>query len=146
MRYFRILGEMMRRRSPSKIWQKVLGILRLDIKRSSSAQSKPLVIVCNISGWTLVASTNRTTPSSQRLLTLCFAGIAMRLNATYICKMFRQMNTTRITCPLSHGKRPFGKADGSPEAGHYKSLLLHHRLNSFPERASESVIRSRWGK
>jgi hypothetical protein len=60
--------------------------------------------------------------------------------------MFRQINIIRITCPPSYGKRPFGKADSSPEAGHYKSLLLHHPLNSFPERAGDSVIRSRWDK
>jgi hypothetical protein len=83
-------------------------------------------------GWILVALTNRTTPSSQGLSTPCFAGIVMRLNVTYICQMFQQMTTIKTTCPPSRGKRLFGKADGLPGAGHYKSLLLRHWLNSSP--------------
>jgi hypothetical protein len=36
------------------------------------------------------------------------------------------------TSIFSRGKRLFGKVDGLPGAGHYKSLLLRHRLNSSP--------------
>jgi hypothetical protein len=100
------------------------GRVRLDIKRSNYAQSKPLVMAYSISGGILVVLINRTTSSSQRLSTLCFGGIEMRPNVTYICQMFRQMTTIRTTYPSSLGNRLLGKADGLPGARHYKSLLL----------------------
>ena len=78
----------------------------------------------------------------QRLSTLCFAGTAMRLNATSICQMFRDLLsilTTSLTSRL--GNRHFGKADGSLEAGPFKSLLRRLQLNSSQKRGSYSVIR-----
>jgi hypothetical protein len=50
MLYFHIPREMMIKRLPSKTSLKVLGSLRLDIKRSGSAESKLHAMVTDISG------------------------------------------------------------------------------------------------
>jgi hypothetical protein len=47
----------------------------------------------------------------------------MQLNFMYIYQMFRRM--ARIW-PTSLGNQYFGKADGLPGAGHFKSLLLRN--------------------
>ena len=112
----------------------VLARARLAMTRSGSAENRPDAMACNTFGWTPVASTNRTALSSQRLSTPCFAGTVMRLNATSISQMFRDLPSTPTTSPTScPGNRHFGKADGSLGAGPFKSLLLRHQLNSSPK-------------
>ena len=51
-------------------------------------------MACNTFGSTPVASISRTITSSQRLLTLCFAGTIMRLNVMSICQMFWDLSLT----------------------------------------------------
>jgi hypothetical protein len=83
------------------------------IARYSSAENRRGATAYNTFGWTPVVSTNRTTISSQRPSTLCFAGMVMRLNATSIYLMFRDLYSTQTTSPTScPGKRYFGRADG----------------------------------
>jgi hypothetical protein len=60
----------------------------LAMRRSGSVENKPNAMACNTSGWTHVASTDQTTPSSRKLSTLCFASTVVRLDATSICQMF----------------------------------------------------------
>jgi len=106
------------------------GKARLGIARSSFAENKQDATACNIFGWTPVVSTNRIAPSSKRLLTLCFTGIAMQLNAMYICQTFRNLLAMLMTSLTNRiGNRHFGKADGSLEAGPFKSLLRRLQLN-----------------
>lgn len=59
------------------------GEAKLVIERSSFAETKQRKTVYNISGWTVVASTEQVVPSFQRQSTLCFAGIEMPSNATF---------------------------------------------------------------
>ena len=62
---------------------------RLAIARSDSAENKLGVMAYNTFGWIHVVLISQITPSLQRLSTLCFAGIVMRLNAMSICQMFQ---------------------------------------------------------
>jgi hypothetical protein len=75
---------------------KVLGSLRLDIKRSDSAESKLHTMASDISGSTLVALINQTTPNCQRLSIPCTGGIEMRPNATYIWQMFQYITWNHL--------------------------------------------------
>lgn len=91
-------------------------------------------MVYNSSGWTPVALRNRAAPSSLRPSIRCSAGTTMRSDTTCIYQTSRY----RGMLPMSSHDRPFGKqlsegADGSVEAGRYKSLLLQHKSN-FPTR------------
>lgn len=67
------------------------GNSKVGYRKIQFVPNRPLAMACNISGWTLVVSINRITPSSQRLSSLCSAGIAMQLNFMYIYQMFRRM-------------------------------------------------------
>lgn len=56
------------------------------------------------------------------LLTPCFVGIATLLDAMSIYQMSRQLSGRQMAIFLS-GSLPFEEANGSLEAGHFKSFL-----------------------
>jgi hypothetical protein len=117
---------------------------RLAIARSDSAEKKQDATACNTSGLIHVASTNRITISSQKLLIVCFGGIVMRLNAMSIYQTFRDL-LARIISPIScSGNRYFGRADSSLGAGLFKSLLLRYQSNSFLKTVRNWVTRYPW--
>ena len=62
---------------------------RLAMTRSGSVRSRLLTMAYNTSGWIPAISTSLAALSFKRLLTQCFAGIRIRLNATSIYQMFR---------------------------------------------------------
>jgi hypothetical protein len=126
------------RRLPLKICRMEPARRRLVTRRYGSAQNKLGVIACNTFGWTPAVSINRTILSLQKLLTLCFAGTACRLNAMSICQICRGISLVLITWP---GNRHFGNPDSSPEAGRFKSLLLRYQLNSSARNPSGLVVR-----
>jgi hypothetical protein len=83
-----------------------------------------------------VASTNRTASSFRRLFTLCFAGIRMRLSATSICRMFRQLSGKRTIGSLSLlGSRLFEQVDGLRGRGWtLQELLALSPVDFFSQR------------
>jgi hypothetical protein len=138
MQYFRIPGKRAKR-SPSKNW--ALGRASLAMRRSGSVENRPNAMACNTFGWTPVASTDRTTPSSQKLLTQCFAGIVVRLDATSICRTFRALHSIPTIRPATYPlNQLFGQVDGLLEAGRSKSSLPRVRSNSSPEKVIDLVI------
>ena len=110
--------------------------------KSDSAGNRPDVTVYNTFGWIRIASINLIIQSYQKPLTLCFAGIAMRQNVTYICQMFQQITMIRPTHLCSRGNQPSRKIDGLPAVGHFKNLLFRYLLNSFAQMAMYSAIRN----
>jgi len=134
--YFRTHGKRMK--SPLKIYRMEPARRRLVTRRYGSAQNRLDVMAYNTFGWTPAVSINRTTLNLQKLLTLCFAGTACRLNATSICQMCRGLPPTLMTWP---GNRHFGNPDSSLEVRPFKSLLLRHQLNSSAGNPSGLVVR-----
>jgi hypothetical protein len=100
---------------------------RLATARYSSAENRRGVTVYNTFGWTPAVSINPMPSSFRKLLTRCFAGTSMRLSATFICQMFRDLEQIRLMGLTRTGNRHFGKAHGSHEAGLCKSLLRRHQ-------------------
>jgi hypothetical protein len=96
------------------------------------------VIACNTFRWTLAILINRIALSLQKLLTLCFASIACRQDATFICQTYRELPLMLMTWPRNCH---FGNLDSSLEAGPFKSLLLRYQLNSFAGNTSGLVVR-----
>src|ERR1700740_3287437 len=109
----------------------------LATTRSASAENKRDVMVCNTFGSTPAASTSQAAPSSKRLSTPCFAGTVMPLNATCTLQMSRDLPWMLTSGPANcPGNQLFGRADGSPGDGPFKSLLLRHQLNSSLKKAN----------
>ena len=74
-----------------------LGRRKMDTESFGSVDSRPLVMAYNTSGWTPAASKNQMKQNSRRLSTLCSAGTTTRLDATFICRMFRQLSGKQRT-------------------------------------------------
>lgn len=85
MPYFRTNGK--QKRSRWKTWWMVRARKWQAIRRYNSVGNKIGETVYNISGWTLVVSTNLMLSSLQRPSIQCFGGTGMRVDATYICWM-----------------------------------------------------------
>ncbi len=97
--------------------------------RYGSAENGLDVMACDTFGWIVVALINQAVPCYPKPLSLCFVGIIMRSNATYISRMFLDLSwTPRASLPRSSGNRPSRKASGSPGVGLFKSFLLQHLL------------------
>jgi hypothetical protein len=96
--------------------------------KHSTAAPRDLSFLIKTNSLIRVVSTNRATGSLRKLLTPCFAGIAKRQNATYICQMFRQM--IKSTCLYSCGRQLLRRVDGLPVVRHFKSLSHRHRSSS----------------
>ena len=131
MLYFRTHGK--GRRSPSKSCRMEPARRRLATRRYGSAQNRRSVMACNTFGWTHAASTSRAALSFLKRLIPCFAGTVSRLNVTFIYQMCRNLLLILTTC---FGNRHFGTANGSLEAGPFKSSLLRHPSNSFRKKGS----------
>src|SRR4051812_37559204 len=113
---------------------------KLAITRSVSAERKLLRTTSSTSGWTLALSTNQAARSLQKLSTLCFAGIRKRLSATCTCLTFQPAVQLKTTSFPGDGNQHSRKADGLLVAGHSKSSLLRHQLNSSLKRKIGLVI------
>jgi hypothetical protein len=74
------------------------------------------------------------------LSTPCFAGIATLLDAMSTYQMSRPLSGRQIVTFLS-GSPPSEEANGSTEAGHFKSFLRLTQSNSFPSNASDLAIK-----
>jgi len=137
---FHIHGRRITKNSPFKIWWVAKKTARLAIKRYSFVENKPGKTAYCTSGLTVVALTNQTVLSFQKLSTQCSAGTGMRPNATSISLMSRRVNAP---APLSlYWNRRSSEASGSPGAGHSKSFLLHYPSSFFLVRVNDLVTRS----
>src|ERR1700760_2195592 len=115
----------------------VQPVVKRVIKSSNSAEIKPRTTDWTTSGSTAVASTKQTPPSFHQQLILCSAGTGTQSNATYIFRTFQLANTP---APLKFcGNQHSNTASGLPEAGHSRSFLLHHQLNSSPGKGNRSA-------
>jgi hypothetical protein len=142
MRYFHTRKERILRRSLSKTWRMALARISLAIRRSGSAENGPGKTTWNTSKLTPVILTRQISPNSRRLLTLCFAGTAMRLDAISIYRMFLALPSTPTRSPTrGYGNRISRKADGLLGVGHSKSFWLPLRSNSSRENARDLVIK-----
>lgn len=145
MRYFLTPGKM--RRFFSKISRTERPSLNWALLRSCSAQSKPNVMACSISGWTRAASTRQAAPNFKSPSTVCSAGIAMLRGVMCIYRMFQRQrggNKMGATLLPIRGKLTFGIADGSPVAGLYRSFWLRRLSSSFPVSRNSSETRNLW--
>jgi hypothetical protein len=109
-----------------------LAKISLAMRRSGSVENKPDKMTRNTFGLTPVALTRQITPNSRRLLTLCLAGTATRLDATSICQMFQTLPSipTR-TLTRGRGNRISGKADGSSGGWTLQELLAPSSVEFF---------------
>jgi hypothetical protein len=98
---------------------------RLVIARSGSVENGPNTMAYNTFGLIPAVSTNPIASSFRRLLTQCFAGTRMRLNATSIYWTFRQRSEKKAISSMSiHGNRLFKQVDGLHAVGPFKNSLL----------------------
>jgi hypothetical protein len=107
-------------------------------------ESRPNATACNTFGWTPVVSIKKISPNSQRLLTRCFAGIGMQINAMYIYQMSQKATTKRMNHPSPHGSQLFGIVDSLHEAARFRSLSLINQRNSSPPRVCGCVTKDQW--
>jgi len=113
--------------------------VRLAVARSSSVAHKQLAITYDASGSISAALTSVATPSSQRPSTLC----SVVLQCSEVLRIsIRRLRAETERDAGARGKRISGRADGSLEAGHSKSLSRLPLWKFPPLSISDSGISS----